>query len=116
MKSGGLIWLLQLNKYHTITQDLSTGQSSEGKIPKNVMLDLIPILDNKNTLPSDKLRALMIYIIAMEGIQDLERKRLLETAKMQNEDSQAITNLANFFVPLSVGSKPRYAKGLVMTK
>ena len=45
----------------------------------------------------------MVYIIAMEGIQDNERRRLLETAKIPIEDAQAITNLALFGVQLSPG-------------
>jgi syntaxin-binding protein 1 len=43
----------------------------------------------------------MVYIIAMNGVQDMERKRLLETAKVTSEDSQAINNLAMFDVTLS---------------
>ncbi|KAI8914350.1 Sec1-like protein [Gorgonomyces haynaldii] len=86
-----------------VQQDLATGETSEGKAVKNAMLDLIPVLDNKNTTPYDKLRALIIYVIAMDGIQDMERKRLLETAKIQNEESQALTNLAFFNVQLSAG-------------
>lgn len=37
----------------------------------------------------------------MNGVQDMERKRLLETAKVLAEDSQAINNLSLFGVTLS---------------
>ena len=51
------------------------------------------------------------YIIAMDGIQDLERKRLLETAKIQVDESQAITNLSTFNVQLMAGqSKAKWQK------
>ena len=69
------------------------------------MLDLITVLDNKKTSSDDKLRALLIYIIAMSGIQDMERKRLLETANIPVEDSQCINNLALFDVPLVLGQE-----------
>jgi syntaxin-binding protein 1 len=85
----------------SVQQDLATGETADGKTLKNAMLDLIPVLDNKNTSSSDKVRALMVYIIAMNGVQDLERKRLLETAKVSAEDSQAITNMSLFNVVLS---------------
>ena len=44
---------------------------------------------------------LMIYIIAYEGIQDMERRRLLENAKLSLEETQAINNLGIIGVKLS---------------
>lgn len=44
---------------------------------------------------------LMIYIIAFEGIQDMERRRLLENAKLSLEETQAINNLGVIGVKLS---------------
>lgn len=85
----------------SVQQDLATGESSDGKSIKNSMMDLIPVLDNKKTSPLDKLRSLIVYIIAMNGVQDMERRRLLETAKITSEDSQAISNLSLFDVILS---------------
>ncbi|KAJ8327543.1 hypothetical protein BDV3_003364 [Batrachochytrium dendrobatidis] len=87
----------------SVEQDLATGETSDGKPPKNAMLNLVPVLDNKSSAPYDKLRALIIYIIAMDGIEDVERRRLLETAKLSVEDSQAITNLSYFNIQLSPG-------------
>ncbi|KAJ3370303.1 vacuolar sorting protein VPS33/slp1 [Kappamyces sp. JEL0680] len=86
-----------------VQQDMATGETSDGKAIRNAMLDLIPVLDNKRTTPYDKLRSLMVYIIGMNGLQDMERRRLLETAKISPEDSQAITNLGLFDVTLSSG-------------
>jgi syntaxin-binding protein 1 len=45
----------------------------------------------------------------MEGIQEMERKRLLETAQIKPEESQAITNLSYFNVKLS-SSGPKRSK------
>ena len=97
----------------SVQQDLATGETSGGKPLKNAMLDLITVLDNKKTSSDDKLRALLIYIIAMNGVQDLERKRLLETAKISIEDSQCITNLALFDVSLVAGQENRKSKDKV---
>ncbi len=47
------------------------------------------------------MRMLMIYIIAFEGIQDMERRRLLENAKLSLEETQAINNLGIIGVRLS---------------
>ncbi|KAJ2997799.1 vacuolar sorting protein VPS33/slp1 [Globomyces sp. JEL0801] len=91
----------KLDLVASVQQDLATGEKSNATPLKNAMLDLIPVLDHKATLPNDKLRSLMIYIIAMQGIHDVERKRLLETAKFTPDDSQAINNLSFFNVRLS---------------
>jgi syntaxin-binding protein 1 len=33
----------------SVQQDMATGETSDGKVIKNAMLDLIPALDNKRT-------------------------------------------------------------------
>ncbi|KAH6574720.1 hypothetical protein BASA60_005365 [Batrachochytrium salamandrivorans] len=93
----------RLDQAATAEQDLATGETPDGRPPKNTMLNLAPVLDNKHATAYDKLRALIIYIIAMDGIEDVERRRLLETAKLSVEDSQAITNLCYLDVQLSHG-------------
>lgn len=97
----------------SVQQDLATGETSDGKPLKNAMLDLITVLDNKKTSSDDKLRALLVYIIAMNGVQDLERKRLLETAKIPIDDTQCITNLSLFDVSLAIGQESRKSKDKV---
>jgi hypothetical protein len=52
----------------------------------------------------DKLRLLILYIVAQEGIQDSDRRRLLEVSKLNPEDSQAITNLSHMGVRLTAAS------------
>jgi syntaxin-binding protein 1 len=98
----------------SVQQDLATGEASDGKTIKNSMMDLIPVLDNKKTSPLDKLRSLIIYIIAMNGVQDMERRRLLETAKINADDSQAISNLSLFDVILSSSQDKKSNKDKVM--
>ncbi len=62
----------------------------------------------------DKLRSFIVYIIGMNGLQDLERRRLLETAKIPPEDSQAITNLGLFDVTLSSGQEKKSNRDKVL--
>ena len=50
---------------------------------------------------------LMVYIIAYEGIPDMERRRLLENAKLSLEETQAITNLSILGVKLSSATSKR---------
>jgi syntaxin-binding protein 1 len=50
---------------------------------------------------------LMVYIIAYEGIPDMERRKLLENAKLSLEETQAITNLSILGVKLSSATSKR---------
>lgn len=49
----------------------------------------------------------MVYIIAYEGIPDMERRKLLENAKLSLEETQAITNLSILGVKLSSATSKR---------
>ncbi|TPX45932.1 hypothetical protein SeMB42_g00060 [Synchytrium endobioticum] len=95
-----------------IEQDLATGESADGKHLKDMMVALVPLLDNTSVLNADKLRLLALYIIAQEGIQDDARRRLLEHARLSAEESQGITNLSILGVRLSSRmQKTREQKG-----
>ncbi|KAJ3236110.1 vacuolar sorting protein VPS33/slp1 [Chytriomyces hyalinus] len=91
----------RLDLVASVEQDLATGETADGKTPRNIVVDMTPVLVDTQIPAYDKLRVLMLYIIAQEGIQDLDRKRLLDAAKLSLEDSQAITNLGLLGVRLS---------------
>jgi syntaxin-binding protein 1 len=68
---------------------------------------MVPLLDNQSVISMDKLRLLLLYIISQEGIQDAERKRLLDTARISNEEAQALTNLSLLGVRLMADKKKK---------
>ena len=77
------------------------GETTDGRQPKNMVVELAPILSDNSISAYDKLRLLMLYIISSEGIQDNERRRLLEQSALSLDDSQALVNLAALNVKLS---------------
>ncbi|KAJ3286901.1 vacuolar sorting protein VPS33/slp1 [Rhizoclosmatium sp. JEL0117] len=97
----------RLDAVAAVEQDLATGETANGTAPRNIMMDMTPILIESQIPPYDKLRILMLYIIAQEGIQDMDRKRLLDAAKLSLEDSQAITNLGYLGVRLSTNQEKK---------
>ncbi|KAJ3291694.1 vacuolar sorting protein VPS33/slp1, partial [Blyttiomyces sp. JEL0837] len=99
----------KLDSVAAVEQDLATGETADGKVPRNIMIDMVPLLDDSSIPAYDKLRLLMLYVIAQEGIQDSDRKRLLEAAKLSLEDSQALTNLNYMGVKLSAADKKKKA-------
>ncbi|KAJ3039950.1 vacuolar sorting protein VPS33/slp1 [Rhizophlyctis rosea] len=92
----------RLEQVASVEQNLATGELADGRPTKNVVPDMVPLLTDEDVSPLDKVRMLMLYIITLNGIQDTERRRLLEHAKLSLEEIQAITNLSLMGVRLSV--------------
>ncbi|KAJ3019493.1 vacuolar sorting protein VPS33/slp1 [Thoreauomyces humboldtii] len=94
-------------------KDLATGETSKGRAIKftQTMIDMVPALDSPTVTSTDKLRLLMLYIIAQNGIEDDERRRLLGYAKLSLEESQAITNLSYWGVRMGKEKGEKDAKG-----
>jgi len=88
-----------------IEQDMSTGEDSDGKVAKNLMSNLPPILGDPEVTMGDKIRLLMIYIISQEGIKETDRQRLMDLAKVPIADQSCISNLRFLGVTLLKGNK-----------
>ncbi|KAJ3341868.1 vacuolar sorting protein VPS33/slp1, partial [Gonapodya sp. JEL0774] len=95
----------RLNDLATVEQELATGERADGTVPKDSFVDMVPLLDSTDVTNSDKLRLLMQYIISrVDGIQDDDRRKMLQTAKLTPDESDALTNLAYMGVKLSASS------------
>jgi len=88
-----------------LEQDMSTGEDADGKTVKNVITNLPPILSDPAVSKDEKLRLLMIYIISQEGIKEQDRKRLMDLAKISNQEQNSIANLYYLGVNLMKGAK-----------
>lgn len=94
-----------------VEQDLATGETADGSKPKHIEIEMVPLLDSDSISTHDKVRLLMLYIIAKEGVKDEDRKKLLEHAKISSEEVNAITNLSLLGVKLShAGTKTKVTK------
>ncbi|KAJ1547774.1 vacuolar sorting protein VPS33/slp1 [Nowakowskiella sp. JEL0078] len=100
----------KLSLVASVEQDMATGETSDGRAPKNIFMDLVAALDSKDVISVDKIRMLMMYITSQGGIQDGDRRRLLDYAKLTIEESQAITNMHYFGVRLSAPAIPEKKK------
>lgn len=96
-----------LVKVAGLEQDMSTGEDSEGKQVKNILVTLPPLLELSSIDQDDKLRLLMIYIISQEGIKDPDRKRLMDIAKVSLQDQGCISNLRHLGVTLLKGAQAK---------
>ncbi|KAI8991399.1 Sec1-like protein, partial [Mycotypha africana] len=91
-----------LSSVGTLEQNMATGETVEGEIPKTIVLDMVPLLDAPHVSPIDKARLLMLYIIWKEGgIFEDDKRKLLEHAKLDAELCNAINNLPLMGVKLT---------------
>ncbi|KAM3583138.1 syntaxin binding protein 1 [Umbelopsis sp. WA50703] len=85
----------KLNSVGNLEQNMATGETPSGNVPKTVVLDMVPLLDDPYVTPLDKARLLMLYIISKEGgIFEDDRKKLLEHARLPRDLREAINNLS----------------------
>ncbi|EPZ31820.1 Sec1-like 2 domain-containing protein [Rozella allomycis CSF55] len=94
----------KLNKIASIEQDMATGLTADGSEVKNPVADLAPLLADRDVSIVDKIRLLILFIISREGVNDNDRKKLLDIAKIPFDDANAITNLALLGIKLSKSS------------
>ncbi|KAI8582924.1 hypothetical protein K450DRAFT_225491 [Umbelopsis ramanniana AG] len=92
----------KLNSVGNLEQNMATGETPNGDMPKTIVLDMVPLLDDPYVSPLDKARLLMLYIISREGgIFDEDRKKLLEHARLPRDLREAINNLTILGVKLT---------------
>ncbi|KAJ1555099.1 vacuolar sorting protein VPS33/slp1, partial [Nowakowskiella sp. JEL0078] len=95
----------QLDRVAKVEQDFAT--DLDNRSTKISMLDLDPLLKDKNVRYLDKIRLLMLYIISQEGIQEADRQRLFEVVQLGREETQAVNNLSLLGVRLSASMEKR---------
>jgi len=75
-----------------IEQNLITGVTAEGTIPKNIIMNMVPLLDNPDVDTYDKLRLLILYIICHDGVPQDDLRKLVEHARMMDPELDIISN------------------------
>jgi syntaxin-binding protein 1 len=91
-----------------IEQEMATGETAEGKIPKHLSDNVLSALENTDIAYYDRVRLLMLYLISQNGIRDDERQKFFDRGDFGVDISQALTNLSLMGVRLSAsydGSK-----------
>lgn len=81
----------------SVEQTLATGLDEEHKKPKNVLDQVVRLLDDPNVAPADRLRLIAIYVLYRDGMIEQDLSRLLWHASLQRSrdslDQAVIENL-----------------------
>lgn len=77
----------------SIEQTLATGLDEDCRKPKNILAEVVRLLDDEAISASDRLRLIVIYVLYRDGVILEDIKRLLAHASLPPRDTQAVTNL-----------------------
>ncbi|CAG8587751.1 3584_t:CDS:10 [Dentiscutata erythropus] len=90
----------RLPEIATIEQNCATGYTSDGRHPKTLVEDMVPLLDSAFVSSYTKVRVLMLYMMYKNGILEEDRRKLLAHARISLPENDAINNLTMFGVKL----------------
>ncbi|KAJ7070093.1 Sec1-like snare protein [Mycena amicta] len=99
-----------------IEQDCATGLTAEGKTPKNLVQDMVPLLDSREVINLNKVRIVALYIQFRDGVPDEDRRRLYQHARLSVAEQEAVNALVHMGVRISRGPGDRDLKKKITQK
>ncbi|KAF7299290.1 hypothetical protein MIND_00877900 [Mycena indigotica] len=100
----------------SIEQDCATGATIEGKTPKNLVQDMVPLLDSREVINLNKVRIVALYIQFRDGVPDEDRRRLYQHARLSVAEQEAVNALVHLGVRISRGPGDRDLKKKLVPK
>ncbi|KAF9978635.1 vacuolar sorting protein VPS33/slp1 [Actinomortierella ambigua] len=88
----------KINELGLVEQQLATGETVEGHLPKQILSEMLPFLDDPAVSSMDKIRLLMLYTICRGGLRPQDRQLLYQFANISEGNAEAIWNLSHFGV------------------
>ncbi|KAI9620419.1 hypothetical protein H4Q26_013631 [Puccinia striiformis f. sp. tritici PST-130] len=79
----------QLMNIASVEQCCSTGMTAEGRTPKSIVEEMVPLLDDRSISTSDKLRIIALYVLHRDGVPDEDRRRLYQHARLALHEMDA---------------------------
>ncbi|KAA1136315.1 vacuolar sorting protein VPS33/slp1 [Puccinia graminis f. sp. tritici] len=83
----------QLMNIASVEQCCSTGMTAEGRTPKSIVEEMVPLLDDRSISTSDKLRIVALYVLYRDGVPDEDRRRLYQHARLALHEMDAVNNM-----------------------
>ncbi|KAG5647489.1 hypothetical protein DXG03_009425 [Asterophora parasitica] len=78
-----------------VEQNCATGLTAEAKTPKNLVEEMVPLLDSRDVLNINKVRIVALYIQHRDGVPEEDRRRLYQHARLTLAEQDAV-NALNF--------------------
>ncbi|KAG8958292.1 vacuolar sorting protein VPS33/slp1 [Tulasnella sp. 419] len=84
----------KLTDVASVEQNCATGETPEGKTPKTLVEEMVPLLDDSALSNKDKVRIIALYVMYRQGVPDEDRRRLFEHARLMLSEQDALNALA----------------------
>ncbi|GAA6041593.1 hypothetical protein JCM8097_007759 [Rhodosporidiobolus ruineniae] len=97
-KCMGLFDKKKLPESAGVEQCCATGVTPEGKTPKTLVEEMVPLLDDRGVSSTDKLRIIALYIMHRDGVPEGDKKRLYQHARLALHEMDAVNNLVHLGV------------------
>ncbi|CAD6581232.1 MAG: vacuolar sorting protein VPS33/slp1 [Tremellales sp. Tagirdzhanova-0007] len=99
-----------------VEQCCATGYTAEGKTPKTLVEEMVPLLDDRNMTAMDKVRMIALYVLFRDGVADEDRRRLYQHARLSLGEQEAVNNLVFLGVKVIREAKDRSTKTRIKQK
>ncbi|KAG1907804.1 Sec1-like protein [Suillus fuscotomentosus] len=93
-----------------VEQCCATGLTAEGKTPKTLVEEMVPLLDSQEVINANKVRMVALYIQHRDGVPDEDRRRLYQHARLSMTDQDAVNSLVHLGVRISRGPSDKDTK------
>ncbi|KAI1791834.1 Sec1-like protein [Ganoderma leucocontextum] len=84
-----------------VEQNCATGVTAEGKTPKTLVEEMVPLLDGRDVINLTKVRIIALYIQHRDGVPDEDRRRLYQHARLTVAEQDAVNALVYLGVRIS---------------
>jgi len=84
----------KLSDIASIEQTMATGLDEDFKKPKNVLDQVVRLLDDESVTKEDRLRLITVYVLFRDGLVQEDIKRLLAHASLPPSELEGLENLA----------------------
>ncbi|BEI82705.1 hypothetical protein CcaverHIS002_0305730 [Cutaneotrichosporon cavernicola] len=106
----------KLNLSANVEQCCATGFTADGKTPKTIVEEMVPLLDDRDISQLDKVRIIALYLIFREGVADEDRRRLYQHARLSITEQDMINNLVHMGIKVIKDKENRFRGSRVRNK
>ncbi|KAF8347811.1 ras opposite [Amanita rubescens] len=93
-----------------VEQCCATGLTAEGKSPKSLVEEMVPLIDSREVINANKVRVVALYIQYRDGVPDEDKRRLYQHARLNISEQDAVNSLVHMGVRITRTATDRETK------
>ncbi|KNZ74611.1 Protein transport protein sec1, partial [Termitomyces sp. J132] len=93
-----------------VEQCCATGVTAEGKTPKHLVEEMVPLLDSREVVNMNKVRIVALYIQHRDGVPEEDRRRLYQHARLTLAEQDAVNAVVHMGVRINRTAADRDSK------